>query len=40
MAYNISKKITVGLAKIYTQLADYLYLRWEIEWNGGVTWVM
>lgn len=27
MAYDVSKKINVSLAKIYTQLADYLYLR-------------
>ena len=27
MAYDVSKKINVNLAKIYTQLADYLYLR-------------
>lgn len=27
MAYDLSKKINVGLAKIYVQLADSLYLR-------------
>lgn len=27
MAYDVSKKINVGLAKIYVHLADSLYLR-------------
>lgn len=27
MAYDVSKKINVGLTKIYVQLADSLYLR-------------